>query len=214
VSALAAVRHAAYRFFSLAFLYPDRGRRGRLRQLAQALAAERVARGLAFFPAWRECWERLGRTPGDELEALYVQLFDLAGRPGSCSLCESAYRDAPWQVVADLREQYRRAGVEPGGPEPADHLSVELEYLSVLVKTEAGAWEAGGAGLAEVLARQRHFLQAHPCGWVPELVACVRRRDPTGPYAAAAAALESFLQHEVDLTSLLLRDAVERERAG
>lgn len=108
-------------------------------------------------------------------------------------------------------EEYRRLGLEPGGPEPADHLSVELEYLAALVSREAAAWEAGAEGVVEIRAQERRFLQTHPGRWVPELVACIRQHHPEGVYAAAAEALESFVQHEADLTAVLLRDP---EKAG
>ncbi|MDR7415444.1 MAG: molecular chaperone TorD family protein [Armatimonadota bacterium] len=213
MKALAAARHALYRFFGLVFLYPDPGRRARLRRLARALGAEKAVRGLAFFPVWRASWERLQQNLGEGLEEVYLRIFDLTGRRGGCSLCESGYRDASWQAAAELQREYREAGVQPKGPEPSDHLSVELEYLAVLVAREAREWEAGTAGVEEILRRQRDFLRAHPCAWVPELVVRVREHDPTGVYAAAAEALEAFLEHEGDLTELLLRQVGKVELA-
>lgn len=171
-------------------------------------------RGLAFFSLWQASWERLEGNFGGELAEVYLRVFDLTGRRGGCSLCESAYRDASWPVVERLRREYREAGVEPKGPEPPDHLSVELEYLAVLVGREATAWGTEAAGVAETLRRERRFLRAHPSAWVPELVACVREHDPAGVYAAAAEALEAFLEHEVDLTEALLRQVGTPELAG
>lgn len=203
--ALAALRTAGYRFLAIAFLYPDPARRRQLSQLSPAFLAEPGLRQLSFFRAWVPVLERLQQEPGQMLEHAYVQLFGLAGAPGPCPLCASAYLDgAPVALLETLKQEYLGAGLVHKGPHMPDHLSVALEYVSVLVEQEEKAWEQDPVRAEDVVRREREFLERYLGPWVPELCARVRRCDRSGVYAAAADALEAFLQHELDLTSVLV----------
>jgi TorA maturation chaperone TorD len=209
---LGLLRAAGYRFLAALFLYPDRTRRTRLRRTARLLRETPGVRALAFFRAWQPLLERLARGAGEELEVVYGRVFGLAGEQDACPLCESAYRDADsvGELCGLLTAMYREAGLAPVGPEPPDHLSAELEYLSVLAQREAEAWERDGEAAVQVVQAERRFLLEHPYRWVPELRRRLESSDPSGVYAAAAAAAEAFLEHEVDLTGLL----GTRETAG
>ncbi len=209
---LGLLRAAGYRFLGALFLYPDRARRTRLRRTARALRETPTVRALAFFRAWEPLLDRLARGTGKELEVVYGRVFGLAGEQDACSLCESAYRDSPppGELCGLLMAVYREAGLVPAGPEPPDHLSAELEYLSVLAQREAEAWERDGEAAVRAVQAERRFLLEHPCRWVPELRRRLELSDPSGVYASAAAAVEAFLEHEVDLTGLLCT----RETAG
>lgn len=204
MKALAQVRKAAYRFLACVFLYPDAARRYHLRQLSRAFLAEPAFGQMAFFGSWVPLLEQLANGPGRELEQAYVQLFNVTGTAGGCSLCASAYEDSgPGLLVGELRRRYLETGLVPTGGQPADHLSVALEYMSALVGREEEAWETDGARAGEVVRREWEFLIGYLQPWVSALCACVRRRDVVGVYAAAADALEEFVEHEVALTSVL-----------
>ncbi len=205
---LALVREAGYRFLATVFLYPDRARRARVRRIARALLDAPEFRALAFTRAWEPLLERCAGGLGEELEAVYVRLFGLTGKGPACSLCESAYREGPAaECCGRLSQAYREAGLVPSGPEPPDHLSVQLEYLSALVHREAEAWHQAPQEAARLLHAERAFLLDHPWRWVPELGRCLQSHDAGGLHASAAEALEAFLEHEVDLAPLLVARA-------
>ncbi len=205
---LALVREAGYRLLAALFLYPDCHRRTRLRRAARSFRDAQELRGLAFARAWAPLLDRLSRDLQEGVEAEYVRLFGPDGSGPACPLWESAYGEGPGtELYGSLNRAYVEVGLVPAGPEPPDHLSVQLEYLSALVRREAEAWQQDVREAAKVLQAEHRFLVDHPWRWAPELVRRLQRHGPGGLYGSAAAALEAFLEHEVDLTGLLVERA-------
>lgn len=68
-----------------------------------------------------------------------------------------------------------------------DHIALELDFLALLVRDEAAAWEAGEAGRAEELrARADAFAAEHPARWVGRLATLVDAGARLGFYPALA----------------------------
>lgn len=208
---LAGLRQKVYRLFATAFLYPDTGWMETLALLATSLARE--SRPLARFAFWPHCdlllaaLGKLGDTDRPALEASYVRNFMGAVEASMPSAYESAYveRDAMAWLLAELDREYTTAGLSLAGgfPEPADHVAVELEFMSILCGQEARAWrrEALDEAVGR-LEREARFLQRHLGRWFPEFTRRVGRDNTV--YALAAEAAWAFVSHDQDLLTELL----------
>jgi TorA maturation chaperone TorD len=100
---------------------------------------------------------------------------------------ESLYREGIIQGEATQRvmEAYRAFGVHPEGTgEPADHISLELDFMRHLVTLEGGAESAGE--LRRILRAEDEFLGEHLCRWVAALRERIEAQDGTGFYSSVA----------------------------
>jgi len=98
-----------------------------------------------------------------------------------------------------VRQAYRDAGFEIGESETKipDHISVELDFLSLLTTDEAAAWEADDQGrLVEILKFQHSFIARHLGKWVSAFCTKVRGEAELPFYAAFAEILQGYLSGE------------------
>lgn len=217
---LARIRQAAYRLLGVALLAPDEARFSTLADVAQELGRHRRLAGLAFFPQWdRFARALIGRRDSGlaDLKEDYVRMF-VVSPDGLCPPYASHYLDpgAPAQVMAEVEEEYARAGlsVPPSLGEPPDHAAVELEFMSLLCAEEAEAWKRKSLGDAlRRLDREASFLGHHLRRWFPEFSGQVAVLDGSGFYTMATDAARAFLAHDLDLTAALLGRYREVARA-
>jgi putative dimethyl sulfoxide reductase chaperone len=123
-------------------------------------------------------------TAFDSVHDDYVRAIGHAAR-GSCPINEIEYGDIKADPLfqphrlADLAAFYRAFGMEPGAEsgERQDHLSVELEFMSVLTAQEAGLLgaTAGHEAIAVCRDAQRKFLREHLGRWTPAFARRLRR---------------------------------------
>ncbi len=197
-------RGMMYKIFSIAFLYPSSEIAVFFSdpKLPEVLAAA-LGEGselAAYFRSGRF------RSEASELARLYDMLFP---REGGVWLYESEYRSRhEFQRVenlADLNGFYRAFGLQVQQERP-DHLSVELEFMHVLVMKELWARAADSpespARWAVTREAERAFLRDHLAAWVPVLAQAIGRRArdvglPSGTfYEHMVAALAQFLRSE------------------
>jgi len=78
-----------------------------------------------------------------------------------------------------------------------DHISVELDIMSVLLRLEADAWQRmdGGEALQQ-RARQREFIEAHIGRWGPQFGRKITQKAGTRFYHAVGGLLSDFLELE------------------
>ncbi len=176
----------------------------------QAMAAlaqrqDRWAWGLPFYGAWRDFLMSLRRADASVLAEAHQRLFSPGG---PVPLSESSYVEpdplVQAEVVADVQRAYLRAGLRPSPPHEADHISVELEFMSYLAGLEATAW--GIKDLREVrrqLKRQRRFLERHLCRWLPGLVRRLEVASAPEVLVRGGHAAWGLACHDYDLTYLL-----------
>ena len=119
----------AYTIASTLLCYPDERVRGRLPDVVAALPQVPLPAcrdPLADVAAW------LGRQPPGAAERHHVEVFDLTRR---CSPYLTYYRYGDTRqrgmALLALKHTYRRAGVEPAGPELPDYLPVVLEFAAL-----------------------------------------------------------------------------------
>ena len=135
----------------------------------------------------------------------YIAAIGHAAR-GSCPANEIEYGDLKADPLfqphrlADLAAFYRAFGVELGGTagERHDHLSVELEFLSVLAAQEASLLNGPPAHEALRVCRdaQRKFLREHLARWTPAFARRLQRAVADGPLARLAVFLLAFVESE------------------
>jgi TorA maturation chaperone TorD len=112
---------------------------------------------------------------------------------------ESVHRqsDSPAEVRAAVGRFYLDAGLIPGSAAPADHIGVELKFLSLLCHNEAEAWKAReGDHAAQMQTRESNFINTHLVHWAPDYLSMLRSQSEHPLYKAAALlALEMITEH-------------------
>ncbi len=146
------------------------------------------------------------RRPLDDLLTEYDRTFGLIFTP-ECPPYETEYlpNSEPFfraQQMADVAGFYRAFGLDVASaqPERPDHITLELEFMALLLTKERIALTSDSS-LAEEHAElcrnsQRKFFSEHLAWWVPSFASGLRRKAGDGPYAAVARALTAFLPVE------------------
>ena len=101
--------------------------------------------------------------------------------------------------TSEVRQAYRAAGFDIGEPETKipDHLSVELDFLSILAREEAQAWaEQDQDRTAKFLHLQHGFITRHLGKWAARFCAKVKEESEFAFYPAFADLLRGFLSGE------------------
>jgi len=130
----------------------------------------------------------------ESLETAYRQLFGLTAVSQQCPPCEVefetntdlAYRS---QRLADVAAFYHAFGlrISVRGGERLDHITVEAEFLYLLLAKQAAALEQGNREGAEICrdARQK-FFHEHVGWWLPAFARVLSRVAPPGYYLELA----------------------------
>ncbi|MFO1061461.1 MAG: molecular chaperone TorD family protein, partial [Dongiaceae bacterium] len=176
----AALAAAALRWLAGLFLAPP-GPDGMaaLRQVLPTLAGD-----AALGPALAGMADRLSalEDPDRDLAIAFNRLFVGAGGPETVAPYESARAEPHGRLfgtaTAEMADLLEQLDLRVAIAEPPDHLAVELQLLAQLAAT-------GDPREAMLLRRLG--------GWVPSFRDACAARDPTGFYAAAAAALSTLL---------------------
>ena len=124
---------------------------------------------------------------------------------GRCSLHETAYGDAGRLLgkatqLADISGFYLAFGLQPTPTDthPEDHLTLELEFMSVLALTEAYASAERWPEQFEVTREaQVKFVQDHLGTWIDAMVEQLRACDPHPFYAPLGEAVQRLTRAEV-----------------
>lgn len=199
-SALA--RASVYRVLSLAAAYPTPAR------LVEVTRAAAGASALASLPpacadALRTLAHAAADTAPEEIAREYVFLFDGAVR---CPPYEGAYGPPSMAgkgaVLADISGFYSAFGLAPEGggqAETEDHVTAELEFMSVLALKEAWARLDTDTGRLDVTREaQAGFLTDHLTRWVDAFAAELRTATTLPYYATLADAIVAWVRSETE----------------
>lgn len=114
---------------------------------------------------------------------------------------ESVYTSPKRLLMQEARDEvlqvYREAGLEKRKEwrEGEDHIALELEYLQVLSERIAEALERDDEdAAADLLEKQRAFLDEHVLVWTPLFASDMRRFAKTDLYVGLADVAEGFLE--------------------
>ncbi|MBI4220754.1 MAG: molecular chaperone TorD family protein [Chloroflexi bacterium] len=203
---VARFRQGAYRLLALMFRTP-----GDDHALIPAAASTVRAFGaqvpdlacVQSLDAWLASLESLDARRLVRLAHTYSTLFRSTGTSGFVPLCETEYIAQGGDLIGTmpmLESAYRGVGFRllAGSREPADHISVELEYAGLLCAREEMAWAArDGHAAARLMWREQHFLSRHLHLWVPALARAIERQH-AGVYASTARAAWALIAHDTD----------------
>lgn len=230
---LSSERGLIYRWLSFAFQDPARDNGDPLRnpgiQAACSDAATTLRKSLlpnGGEPAhgevpseWLDLEHSLTLLPEDNktLIAKYDELFGLL-LSRDCPPYETEYCPQTFSVyrsnqLADIAGFYSAFGVEPSrtSPERADHIVLELEFMSWLILKETRASEISGEDSANAQVcreAQQRFLTDHLLWWAPALGFAIRKKadhitveselvtPPKSFYGATAQLLAAFVRAE------------------
>ena len=136
----------------------------------------------------------------NEMDEEYVRIFSHA----TCRECppyETEYLpgDEPFsraQHMADIAGFYQAFGVSPGTHlrERVDHVSLELEFMALLLLKQRSAATTAEGEVCE--GARRNFFRDHLAWWAPSFAVGVRRKAETGCFAAAGKILAALLPIE------------------
>lgn len=155
-------------------------------------------------------WARKAQTEEDPRTAAsveYTRLFIGPPRPEAAPW-ETYYRTEGTnfgfgQATFEMQELLRAAGlqVENDNNQYADHIGIELLYLSVLCgrMADAGTGGDGGEANAAGLDAIVSFAREHPLAWVGKLREKVEERCPQGYISHLLALAEALLVTLADL---------------
>ena len=130
----------------------------------------------------------------DNLEASFRELFGLTAISPRCPPCEIEYEPNPdiayrAQRLADVAGFYQAFGMQLSfhAVERLDHITVEAEFLYLLLAKEAAARHTGNLEGAAICAEaRRKFFSEHVGWWLPAFARLVARSAPVGYYQELA----------------------------
>lgn len=131
----------------------------------------------------------------ETLEATHRQLFGLTAISPRCPPCEIEYEpnaDVTFrsQSLADVAGFYQAFGLQVSARagERLDHITVEAEFLYLLLAKEAAAIVEQNPEGAEICRQaRRKFFQEHAGWWLPTFCRLLSRAAPPGFYRELAA---------------------------
>lgn len=214
--ALNAARRALYRFAALAFGDPlrdtwpqltDSGSQACVRVTCELLRAEPacLATTLGLGEESRDQLDpdtMFSRLPAssEELNAEYERTFGLLVT-AACPPYETEYIDGKLSFqrsaeLADIAGFYRAFGMDAGAdsPERPDHLTLELEFMAVLIDLECRATNDDQFQVSRKA--QADFVRDHLSWWVPSFVRLLAKENPNGFLAVTGHFLCAFLPTE------------------
>jgi TorA maturation chaperone TorD len=221
LAGLAHLRQAAYRLLSETFMPLTPRKPDELQAAARDMRepCQRAA-GFTFFPAldsYVEAASSLSSGDGPRLVRERAGLFGPNTVTNPVPLHEAGFlhrtEESSGLMLASLEQHFASAGVSlvAGGAGMPDHISTELDFLSILCGREADAWEAAEfKDVRRAQDRQRRFLESHPANWLPLLCGELDRRGDDCLFHIAASAARSLVAHDVDFLEALrphLREA-------
>ena len=214
--ALNAARRALYRFTALAFGDPLSGTWPQLTDSRSQACVRAACELLRDEPACLATTLGLGEESRDqldpdamfarlpaspeELNAEYERTFGLLVTAG-CPPYETEYIDGKLSFqrsaeLADIAGFYRAFGMDAGAdrPERPDHLTLELEFMALLIDLEARSttddqFEVSRKG-------QVDFVRDHLSWWVPSFARLLAKENPDSFFAAMGHLLCAFLPTE------------------
>jgi len=144
--------------------------------------------------AWLDCV-----SSGEALGTEYTRLF---ARQVICPPYETSYSlqgvFSRVQHLSDLGGIYAAFGfrMSENHKDLQDHISLELEFLSVLCSKEAIALERGWSARARICEDARRKFRSEHLSWIPRFGENLRQRTSLAFYPAAAGWVEALLELE------------------
>lgn len=212
-------RQSMYRVFAAAFLPPGPERFANL--ITDCMPLESAELGyLATYQKWHT-WRKVLLHIDDAVESdvEYLRVFS-AGMSGAVkpplghSYNIDPVRGDVGETLLDLARLYDEIRLEPTGAmsDALDHVSMELEIMSVLCAREAVVrTEGDDRRLGATLSSQVAFLDRHLSTWLPQFVNQITRMDSIPFYTALGPAVASFVHYDRGIAQFLVEEVARLE---
>ena len=141
----------------------------------------------------------------DEFERAFGLLVSNACPPYETEYINGKFTFQRSQTLADIGGFYGAFGLQASAqyPERLDHITLELEFMAILIGLQRRAMENHSADCDEraTLCRdaQQRFLREHLAWWVPVFSRLMGRENSGGFYEAAGIFLTAFITSERSL---------------
>jgi putative dimethyl sulfoxide reductase chaperone len=131
--------------------------------------------------------------------ALFIGPFELSAPPYG-----SVYLDAENQVMGEstirVRRIYEEANLRINQKEPADHIAIELEFMSYLFGLEINAnQKSNKKEQSRLQLLQKSFFQEYLNPWIPDLCQKIETNAETEFYKLLASVLRQFSNEMTNL---------------
>lgn len=195
-------RGAVYQALALGFAYPSGAMLSQLKSRWSGLLRAPLDWPDGVQHPFEQATARLETCDGEALEHDYVRLF---GPAGGCPLHETSYGDAGRLLgkapqLADISGFYLAFAVQPAPRDThlEDHITLELEFMSILSLKEASALAEGWQEPLEITRRaQRQFVQDHLGTWTSAMTERLARCEPHPFYLALGETVQCLVRAEV-----------------
>lgn len=199
IDAPTGARSELYRLLADALAFPERAFHARVERGAlRDEAADLLGRLPYRLPTAVDLDGLSEAGPYVDFQAEYIRLFDVGAVRPPCPLYGGEWGGSRKQTMEEVLRFYRYFGmkVSEQARELPDHVTIELEFLQVLV-FEEGMAQAAGVDPAPLLRAERDFLERHPARWWPLLERKLASQEPARFYAALASLTGAFLGREL-----------------
>jgi DMSO reductase family type II enzyme chaperone len=138
--------------------------------------------------------------PSVDLNAQYERIFGLMISkkcpPYETEYCPQTFSVYRSQALADIAGFYRAFGLEPSRdmPERADHIALELDFMSWLIAKEQRAGDPEQVAVCREA--QQRFLRDHLAWWVPAFARALSLQSRSSFYSSLAQNLAAFIAAE------------------
>ena len=138
-----------------------------------------------------------------EYAALFVGPFELKAPPYASVYLENQRKvmgDSPMETL----RLYQEAGLKHDVKEPADHISIELEFLYYLISSELEAeLQEDQKESLFLIAHQKKFLNQYLGKWIHPFCESVKKGTEKGYYHSLADCLTTFVSCELNAVNNL-----------
>ncbi len=192
-------RSDAYRLLAVCFYEPDR-EMFLEENLCANLAVLMAELSVPVAESCRRMEQGLQENSREELLVEYTALF-LGPFGAPAQPYGSVYLDQERQLMGDstmaIQKIYEEAGVKHETNGPADHIAIELEFMSFLEQrlTQAAA-TADQAAAADMAAIEARFFNKYLATWAPSLAKAIQAHARLGFYQALSECLLGFISAE------------------
>jgi len=104
-----------------------------------------------------------------------------------------------WEAGVDVVKDFK---------EPADHIAIELQFMSYLCRKASEALEKKDKeSLIKYLKTQKEFHEKHLSQWVPQLAMDIQESADTDFYKGFAKIMGSYVSYDKEVIDLLIEEA-------
>lgn len=104
-----------------------------------------------------------------------------------------------WEAGVDVVKEFK---------EPADHIAIELQFMSYLCRKSTEAlMNKDNEKLLKYLKMQKEFLEKHLLQWAPQLAKDIQESADTDFYKGFAKIMGKYIRYDAEVINVLIEEA-------